>query len=78
MKKFLILLIIICCCGCKNDIPKTRERAFITKTNFRGYVEERVEVYHLEYDGHEYIAFKQWNGTFGGVVHNPDCPCKIK
>ena len=78
MKKILILLAAICCCGCSNDIPKTREQAFITKTNFSGFTDERIYVFHLEYDGHEYIAFKQFRGVFGGITHSPDCHCKKK
>lgn len=78
MKKFLILLIVICCCGCGNNIPKTRDQAFITGTNFKGFIDERIVVFRIEYDGHEYIAFKQWSGLFEGVVHSPDCPCKMK
>ena len=79
MKKILILLVAaICCCGCGNDIPKTREQAFITKTNYSGFMDERIAVSRIEYDGHEYIAFKQFNGLFGGVTHSPDCPCKMK
>lgn len=78
MKKFLISLATICCCGCGNDIPKMREQAFITKTNFSGITDERIGVFHLEYNGHEYIAFNQWRGLFVGIVHSPDCPCKMK
>lgn len=78
MKKFLILLAAICCCGCSNNIPKTRDQAFITGTNFKGFIDERIVVFQIEYNGHEYIAFKQWRGTFGGVVHSPDCLCKMK
>ena len=35
----------------------------------------------FEYDGHEYLLFKQGvlDCAIGGVVHNPDCKCnKIK
>lgn len=78
MKKILILLVTICCCGCSNDIPKIREQAFITKTNFSGFTDERIGVFYLEYDGHEYIAFTHRNGLFGGIVHSPECPCKWK
>lgn len=79
MKKILILLVaIICCCGCKNDIPKIRKQVFITETNFIGAFDERVAVFKMEYNGHEYIAFSQFNGVFKGVVHSPDCPCKMK
>ena len=78
MKKFLICLATICCCGCENDIPKTRKQVFITETNFIGPFDERVVVFQIEYDGHEYLAFRQWNSLFEGIVHNPDCPCKMK
>lgn len=78
MKKILILLAAICCCGCSNNIPKIREQVFITKTNLIGPIDERVVVFQIEYDGHEYIAFRQWYDSFAGIVHNPDCPCKMK
>ena len=78
MKKILILLATICCCGCSNDVPKTREQAFITETNYNGFIDERIIVFHIEYNGHEYIAFSQWNNSFQGIVHSPDCPCKMK
>lgn len=68
----------ICCYGCSNDIPKLRKQAFITETNFIGSIDERIAVFQIEYNGHEYIAFKQWRGLFGGIVHSPDCPCKTK
>lgn len=78
MKKILILLVTICCCGCENNIPKIREQAFITETNFIGPIDERIAVFQIEYNGHEYIAFRQWRAAFGGIVHSPDCPCKMK
>lgn len=78
MKKILILLVAICCCGCSNDIPKTREQAFITETNYIGFLDEEVIVSRIEYDGHEYIAFKQFQGVFCGIVHSPECHCKMK
>lgn len=78
MKKILILLAAIYCCGCENDIPKIRKQAFITETNFIGPIDERVAVFQIEYNGHEYIAFRQWGGIFKGIVHSPDCPCKMK
>lgn len=34
----------ICCCGCSNDIPKTREQAFIIKTNFHGFADEKYSI----------------------------------
>ena len=78
MKKILILLASICCCGCGNNIPKIREQAFITETNFIGPIDERIVVFQIEYNGHEYIAFRQWRTIFEGIVHSPDCPCKMK
>ena len=78
MKKILILLAAICCCGCSNDIPKIRKQAFITKTNFIGHIDERVAVYQIEYDGHEYIAFSHFHSSFRGIEHSPKCPCKMK
>ena len=55
MKKILILLAAICCCGCSNDIPKTREQAFITKTNFIGPIDERIAAFHIEKEAKELI-----------------------
>lgn len=37
------------------------------------------DIYEFNYNGHQYIWFRQFNvfqpGWDGGIVHNPDCEC---
>lgn len=36
----------------------------------------------FNYKGHQYVLFRSYDGfnsnSYGGVVHNPDCPCQEK
>jgi len=37
------------------------------------------DIYEFNYNGHQYIWFRQFHGGYtgwdGGIVHNPDCEC---
>lgn len=35
------------------------------------------DLYTVEYKGHSYIVFKSGVNK-GGILHNPDCPCREK
>lgn len=74
MKKILICLTAILCVSCTNDLPKVREPAYVTKTNYLGKVDDLL-VAHIQYDNHEYIAFKERNGWICGIIHSPNCKC---
>jgi len=63
MKKVSKILIVaaVLFCGCSLSNPEIKGR-------------NRMDTHHFEYKGHQYIEFGAVGG-YGGVVHDPDCPC---
>lgn len=64
---FTLILICTCC---------------VYKRDNNGKTPEFTEIIDFEYNGHEYIWFRNFNDCYegfdGGIVHNPDCKCLKK
>ena len=86
MKKFIIttidsviMLAVICAmvASCVMEQPSHKENETLSKHVNIGEMFD--DIYEFNYNGHQYIWFRQFNGFHtgwdGGIVHNPDCEC---
>lgn len=72
MKKLLLTTALIL--GLASCETETKIKDYRTKERFPFSV-----ITHFEYKGHDYILFKTEGvkSAVGGVVHDPDCKCKV-
>lgn len=77
MKKLLFILTAIIFMSCEDSAyEQDRKRGRAEAKHIVGDLEAPQQVHKFEYDGHEYILFRDQNWQAGqAVVHNPNCKC---